>query len=73
MHLLTEFEVKFLPSSSFPNSCSIQIQSTTANDCPVSAHHVNPTTALILLSLTEWQLHAVFTAFLSPYYNTRVP
>ncbi|CDH59367.1 predicted protein [Lichtheimia corymbifera JMRC:FSU:9682] len=32
----------------------IQVQLPLANDCPASTHHANPTTVLILLSLTEW-------------------
>ncbi|CDH54029.1 predicted protein [Lichtheimia corymbifera JMRC:FSU:9682] len=27
-----------------------------ANDCPASIHHGNPTTVLIRMSLTEWQV-----------------
>ena len=45
------------------------IQLPPATDCPASAHHVIPTTLLIRLSLTEWQVHGEYTA----YYNTHVP
>ncbi|KAJ8657206.1 hypothetical protein O0I10_007022 [Lichtheimia ornata] len=54
------------------NCCPIQVQLPPTNDCPASTHHVNPTLVLIRLSLAEWQLHGVYTAFLSLYYNTRV-
>ncbi|CDH51357.1 predicted protein [Lichtheimia corymbifera JMRC:FSU:9682] len=43
------------------NCCPIQLQLQPANNCPASTHHVNPTTVLILLSSTEWQVHGLYT------------
>ena len=44
-----------------PNCYPIQVQLPSANDCAASTHHVNPAAILILLSLTEWQLHGACT------------
>ncbi|CDH58081.1 predicted protein [Lichtheimia corymbifera JMRC:FSU:9682] len=38
------------------NCYPIQLQLQPANNRPASTHHVNPTTALILLSLTGWRV-----------------
>ncbi|CDH48269.1 predicted protein [Lichtheimia corymbifera JMRC:FSU:9682] len=43
------------------NCCPIQLQPPSAIRCPASTHHVNPATALIRLSLTEWHVHGVYT------------
>ncbi|CDH57458.1 predicted protein [Lichtheimia corymbifera JMRC:FSU:9682] len=67
MVLMREDLTDFLPLSPIPNCCPIQVQLPPANDCPASTHHVNPTTVLILLSLTEWQ---VITC--PPHDDTRV-
>ncbi|CDH58354.1 predicted protein [Lichtheimia corymbifera JMRC:FSU:9682] len=52
------------------NCCPIQLQLQPANNRPASTHHVNPTTALILLSLTEWQVHGVCSPRQHPRFLT---
>ncbi|KAJ8657709.1 hypothetical protein O0I10_006524 [Lichtheimia ornata] len=61
-----------LPFPLILNCWPIQVQLPPTNDCPASTHNVNPTIVLIRLSLTEWQVHGLCTAFLPLFYNTRV-
>ncbi|CDH57746.1 predicted protein [Lichtheimia corymbifera JMRC:FSU:9682] len=63
------FRSQPLPSSLL-NCCPIQVELQPTNDCPASTHHVNPTTALIRLSRTEWCVHGVCTPLQHPRFLT---